>query len=97
MLDYKAGAQLLINEHLETDVVNGEGRAYGIEVLLKKSSKKLNSWISYTISKSRFRSDSPYSEDRINQGDWFASNFDKPNDFSFVANYKITRRFWLFY
>ena len=92
MVDYKAGAELALNDHIETDVVNGEGRAYGIEVLLKKHGRKLNGWLSYTYSKTRFRAQSEYPEDRINEGDWFPTNFDKPHDFSFVGYYKISRR-----
>ncbi|MCB0633748.1 MAG: TonB-dependent receptor [Saprospiraceae bacterium] len=93
MVDYKAGAELLLNDHLETDVVNGDGRAYGIEVLLKKNGRKLNGWLSYTLSKTRFRADSPYPEDRINNGEWFPTNVDKPHDLSLVAYYKASRRF----
>lgn len=93
MLDYKAGADLLLNDQLETEVVNGEGKAYGIEFLLKKNGRKLNGWLSYTYSKTRFRADSPYPEDRINRGEWFPTNFDKPHDLSFVSYYKVSRRF----
>ncbi|WP_170110551.1 TonB-dependent receptor [Flavilitoribacter nigricans] len=93
MVEYKAGAELLLNDRLETDVVNGEGRAYGLEVLFKKNGRKLNGWMSYTYSRTRFRADSPYAEDRINQGEWFPTNFDKPHDFSFVAFYRASRRF----
>ncbi len=92
MVDYKAGAELALNDHIETDVVNGEGRAYGVEVLLKKNGRKLNGWLSYTFSRTRFRSQSEFPEDQINEGDWFATNFDKPHDFSFVGYYKISRR-----
>jgi hypothetical protein len=49
--------------------------------------------MSYTYSRTRFRADSPYPEDRINQGEWFPTNFDKPHDFSFVAFYRLSRRF----
>lgn len=93
MVEYKAGAELLLNEHLETDVVNGDGRAYGAELLLKKNGRKLNGWMSYTYSRSRFRSTSPYADDQINRGEWFPTNFDKPHDFSFVSYYKASRRF----
>lgn len=92
MVDYKAGAELALNDHIETDVVNGEGRAYGVEVLLKKNGRKLNGWLSYTFSRTRFRAQSEFPEDQINEGDWFATNFDKPHDFSFVGYYKISRR-----
>lgn len=95
MLEYKAGAELLLNEHLETDLVNGEGKAYGVEFLLKKHGRKLNGWISYTYSRTLFRADGPFPEDRINRGDWFPSNFDIPHDFSFAGYYKLSRRFRL--
>lgn len=93
MLEYKAGAELLLNDHIETDIVNGEGQAYGIEVLLKKQGRKLNGWLGYTFSKTRFRSTGIFSEDQINRGEWFPTSFDKPHDFSFVGYYKISRRF----
>jgi len=92
MVDYKAGAELALNDHIETDIVNGEGRAYGIEVLLKKNGRKLNGWLSYTFSRTRFRSLGEFPEDQINNGEWFPTNFDKPHDFSFVGYYKISRR-----
>jgi hypothetical protein len=93
MVDYKAGARLLLNEHLETDVVNGDGRAYGIEALLKKNGRKLNGWLSYTYSRTFFRSVSAYPEDQINGGAWFPSAFDKPHDFSLVAFFRASQRF----
>ena len=51
-LDYKSGAELLLNPDLEVDILSGVGRAYGVEVLLKKKSGRLNGWISYTYSRS---------------------------------------------
>jgi hypothetical protein len=95
MVDYKAGAELLLNENLETELVNGEGQAYGVEFLVKKTGRKLNGWASYTYSRTRFRSLSEYPEDQINQGDWFPTNFDQPHNLSLVANFKISRRFSL--
>ena len=93
MVEYKAGAELLLNENLETDVINGDGRAYGIEFLLKKSGRRFNGWLSYTYSRTRFRSKSSFPEDQINRGEWFPSNFDKPHDLSFVSFFKASRRF----
>ncbi len=92
MVEYKAGAELLLNENLETDVINGDGRAYGVELLLKKNGRRLNGWLSYTYSRTRFRSNSIFPEDQINQGQWFPSNFDKPHDLTFVSYIKASRR-----
>lgn len=93
ILDYKVGAQLLLNEAIETEVLQGEGRAYGIEFLLKKTEGRLNGWLGYTYSRSLIKLDGALSEERVNSGEYFPSNFDKPHDLSLVANYKFTKRF----
>ncbi|MCK5372297.1 MAG: TonB-dependent receptor, partial [Cyclobacteriaceae bacterium] len=51
LLDYKSGAQLILNDHIETDIISGLGNSYGIEFLLKKKTGKLNGWFSYTYSR----------------------------------------------
>ncbi|MEX0360417.1 MAG: TonB-dependent receptor plug domain-containing protein, partial [Allomuricauda sp.] len=93
LLDYKVGAQLLLNEAIETEVIQGDGKAYGVEFLIKKNEGKLNGWLGYTYSRSFVKLDSPFAEERVNNGEFFPSNFDKPHDISLVANYKFTRRF----
>ncbi len=93
ILDYKVGANLLVNESIETEVLQGEGKAYGVEFLVKKNKGDLNGWIGYTYSRSFLKLDSPFSEERVNGGNFFPANFDKPHDFSLVVNYKLTRRF----
>ncbi|MGB5237407.1 MAG: TonB-dependent receptor [Flavobacteriaceae bacterium] len=93
ILDYKVGAQLLLNETLETDVLQGDGRSYGIEFLLKKNAGRLNGWLGYTYSRSFIRLDSEFPEETVNNGEYFPSNFDKPHDLSIVTNYKFTKRF----
>ncbi|MDW7693877.1 TonB-dependent receptor [Flammeovirgaceae bacterium SG7u.111] len=93
ILDYKNGAELLINEHVETDLINAEGQSYGAEFLIKKKSGKFNGWVSYTYSRSLIRSKSSYASEIINGGEYFAANYDKPHDFTMVANYKFFRRF----
>ncbi|HEY1196365.1 TonB-dependent receptor [Flavobacterium sp.] len=93
ILDYKVGAELLLNENIETELLQGEGKAYGIEVLLKKQVGKLNGWIGYTYSRSLIKLDSQFKQEKVNDGKYFASNFDKPHDFSAVLNYRITKRY----
>lgn len=92
IIDYKGGAQLVMNEHLETDVLNGKGKAYGLELMLQKKRGKLTGWINYTYSKILHKIDSEFEEERVNKGDYFPANYDKPHDFKFVANYKLSRR-----
>ncbi|MEQ9441371.1 MAG: TonB-dependent receptor [Cyclobacteriaceae bacterium] len=94
-LDYKSGANLIMNHHIETDVVNTDGRAYGVELMVKKTIGKLNGWMSYTYSRSLLQQNDDLAEETINQGDWYPSNFDKPHDFTFIGNYKFSHRFSL--
>lgn len=95
VLDFKTGADLLINENVETEVLQGEGLSYGLEFLIRKNSGRLNGWLGYTYSRSFLKLDSEFPEERVNDGDFFPSNFDRPHDLSLVANYKLTRRFSL--
>jgi len=93
VLDFKTGADLFLNENVETEVLQGDGKAYGVEFLLKKNSGRLNGWLGYTYSRSLYRFASEFSEERINNGEFFPSNFDKPHDVSLIANYRFTKRY----
>jgi hypothetical protein len=92
MLDYKDGATLLLNEHLETDVIQSKGKAYGVEFLLKKTRGKLNGWISYTYSRSFLKSVTRYTEEEVNRGTYYPSSYDKPHSLNVIGNYKFNRR-----
>lgn len=92
-LDYKGGAELILNPHIETDVINAEGKAYGAEFLIKKPNGKLNGWLSYTYSRSLIRTQGDFSSEVINRGEYYPSNYDKPHAFNFISNYKFNRRF----
>ena len=94
-LDYRSGAKLLMNHHLETDVINTEGYAYGVEMEVKKPKGKLNGWASYTYSRTFLRQNDKRISRPINDGDWYPTEYDKPHDFKFVGNYKFTRRYSL--
>lgn len=93
ILDYKVGADLMLNENIESEVLQGEGKAYGLEFLLRKNIGKLNGWIGYTYARSFIKLDSEFEQEKINEGKFFPSNYDKPHDFSMVANYKLTKRY----
>ena len=93
VLDFKTGANLLLNENVETEVLQGQGKAYGVEFMAKKQYGDLTGWLSYTYSRSLYKFDGDSSEERINNGNYFPSNFDKPHDVSLIANYKFTRRY----
>lgn len=92
-LDYRSGAKLLMNPHLETDVVPTEGRAYGVEVMLKKPSGKLNGWMSYTYSRTELRQSDPRIINPVNGGEWYPAEYDKPHEVKLVGNYQFTKRY----
>ncbi|MGI4872219.1 MAG: TonB-dependent receptor [Janthinobacterium lividum] len=91
-VDYTSGAVLLLNHHIETDLVNAEGKAYGVEVSLRKTSGKLNGWLNYTYSRSLVRVPTGASAELVNGGAWYPSNLDKPHDVSLTGNYRFSRR-----
>lgn len=93
LLDYKVGADLFLNENIETEVLQGEGKAYGAEILVRKNKGRLNGYLGYTYSRSFIKLAGDSSEETVNNGDFFPTNFDKPHDFSAVMNYKLTQRF----
>lgn len=92
-IDYKGGATLLLNHYIETDVLEAKGKAYGIEWMIKKSSGKLNGWVTYTYSRSFLKTGSAFPSETVNKGEYYPSNFDKPHAVNFIGNYKFSRRF----
>ena len=92
VLEYKDGANLLLNEVLETDIINAKNKAYGLEFLLKKNSGKFTGWLSYTYARSLIKANGNFQSEVINGGEYYPSNFDKPHTFVLVSNFKINRR-----
>ena len=92
-VDYKSGATLVLNHHIETDIINAMGRAYGVEVFVKKLTGKLNGWVGYTYSRSLVQVNAATTADMVNGGTYYPSNVDKPHDFTLVGNYRFSHRF----
>jgi hypothetical protein len=92
-LDYKSGANLLLNSHIETDVINTRGKAYGVELLIKKPAGKFNGWLSYAWSRTLLKMDDPLAGETINNGKYYPAAFDKPNNVNFVGNYRFSQRY----
>jgi len=92
-LDYQSGAELVLNPHIETAVLETIGKAYGIEFFIKKSTGKLNGWISYTYSRTFLQDNDPTQGALINNGAWYPADFDKPNAFNLIGNYRVSHRF----
>ncbi|MGZ8524991.1 MAG: TonB-dependent receptor [Chitinophagaceae bacterium] len=92
-LDYKSGAVLLMNHHIETDIINTRGKAYGVELAVKKKSGKGTGWFSYTYSRTLLQLDDPIAGQTINNGSFYPANFDKPHNVNLVSNYQFSHRF----
>ena len=94
-LDYKSGATLMMNEHLAEDLVETYGKAYGVELMAKKTSGKLTGWVSYSYARSMLREMYDRGVETINGGAWYNAPHDKPHEAKMVANYKFTHRYSL--
>ncbi len=92
-LNYRSAALLLMNPHLETDVISTKGRAYGVELQVKKPLGKLNGWVSYTFSRSQVRQDDKRVAVPLNNGDWYPTEYDRPHEVKAVLNLKFTERY----
>ncbi|MCI2227768.1 TonB-dependent receptor [Polaribacter sp. MSW13] len=95
-IDYINGANLIANNEIETVILNGKARAYGLEILLKKNEGKLKGWFAYTLSRSEQLTEGRNAnEPGINQGNWYNTPFDKTHDFSINASYELNKK-WTF-
>lgn len=92
-LNYRSSAVLLMNHHLETDVISTKGKAYGIELQAKKPLGKLNGWVNYTFSRSLLRQDDERVAMPLNNGEWYPAEYDRPHEVKAVLNYKFTERY----
>lgn len=95
-VDYIDGANLIANDAIETVILNGEARAYGLEFLLRKNEGKFQGWFAYTLSKSEQRTPGRTdSETGINFGEWYNTPYDKTHDISLFASYDLNEK-WNF-
>ena len=91
-VEYRDFAQIFLNPHMETELVFGQGEAYGAEFLIKKNLGIVTGWLAYTYSRSLFRSQSNFEEEQINGNEWFPSNYDKPHEVNFILSRKMYPR-----
>ncbi|HCO67879.1 MAG TPA: hypothetical protein DIT04_09035, partial [Dysgonomonas sp.] len=95
-IDYKDNAELAKNNDVETELLYGKGRAYGVELLLKKRYGQLTGWIGYTLSRSEKRIDG------INNDKWYPARQDRTHDISIVGIYELNPKWtlsaaWVYY
>lgn len=88
-IDYVDGADILINEFIEGELLEGIGRAYGMELYIKKNVGKFNGWISYTLARTELQVDG------INNGEWYPTRFDQTHNFKLSLFYEPENR-WSF-
>ncbi|ETN94066.1 TonB-dependent receptor [Zhouia amylolytica] len=95
-IDYIDGSNLIGNNTIETEILNGKSRAYGIEILLKKNQGPLTGWIAYTLSKSEQQTPGGSAGGPgINNGQWYYTGYDRTHDISITTNYKLSDK-WSF-
>lgn len=95
-IDYIDGANLIANEALEQVILNGQLRSYGLELMLRKNTGKLNGWVSYSLSRSEQQTPGrTANEIGINNGNWYSSVYDKLHNLAVTGNYNWTDK-WSF-
>lgn len=88
IVDFQNGSRLLMNEYIEADLLNGTSDSYGVEFFLNKKIGAITGWAGYTFSRTFRTVDSPFRTERINNGNPYPANFDKPHDVSIAMNYE---------
>lgn len=88
-IDYRNGAELNFNENIESQILFGSGRAYGLELFLKKKYGRFNGWISYDLSRTELKFDG------INNGNYYPARQDRTHDISVVGMYELSKRWTL--
>jgi hypothetical protein len=88
-IDYIDGADLLINEFLEGDLLSGDGRAYGLELYLQKKTGRFTGWVAYTIGRTELKVEG------INKSTWYPTRFDQTHNLKLTGFYEVTPRWSL--
>jgi hypothetical protein len=95
-IDYIDGSDLIGNNTIETEILNGESRAYGLEFLLRKTKGSFTGWLAYTLSKSEQRTPGGNAGGPgINNGNWYYNPYDRTHDLSFTGVYRLNKK-WSF-
>ena len=92
-IDYIDGANLIANKAVEQIVLNGQSRAYGLELLFRKNKGRFKGWFAYTLSKSEQQTKGRTAlEPGINNGNWYNTPYDKTHDISITSSYDLSER-----
>jgi len=88
-IDYRDGADINTVPDIESELLFGKGRAYGLEILFKKNKGRLTGWIGYTLSKTERKING------INDNQWYNTKHDRTHDLSVVGIYNLTPKWTL--
>ncbi|WP_461788941.1 TonB-dependent receptor [Pedobacter sp.] len=95
-IDYRDGAETFNSDNIETQILYGKGRAYGLEFLFKKKKGDFTGWLSYTLSKTERQIDG------INSGSWYNARQDRTHELALVGSYQLSEKWnlsasWIYY
>lgn len=95
-IDYRDGAETFNADNIETQLLYGIGRAYGLEILFRKKKGDFTGWLSYTLSKTERKIDG------INQGNWYNARQDRTHEVALVGSYELSKKWslsasWVYY
>ncbi|HLN56134.1 MAG TPA: TonB-dependent receptor [Bacteroidales bacterium] len=93
MVDFKGGTSLIMNETVEKDIISMKGKAYGAELLIRKTEGKIRYSLGYTYSRTLIRSAGLAGDEILNHGRWYPANYDRPHDLMLMFSYIFSRRF----
>lgn len=91
-VEYRNGADLFLNENLETQLLSSDGYSYGLELGAFKTKGRLTGNANYTYSVTRRKTTSSFASENLNNGNYYPSNFDRPHIFNLTANYKLNEK-----
>jgi hypothetical protein len=91
-VEYKNGADLFLNENLETQLLSSKGYSYGIELGAYKTKGKLTGNANYTYSVTKRKTTSSFASENLNNGNYYPSNFDRPHIFNLTSNYELNKK-----
>lgn len=92
LVEYIDFARLFMTDHIETELLSGNGMAYGLELSVNKSSGKWSGWLSYAYARTFVKVSNDIAGEEINQGDWYPSNYDQPHSINLVVKRRLGER-----
>ena len=91
--EYRDGASFINNPNIELEILQGDQKAYGVELMARKNTGRINGWIAYSYSRSTMLVRSNFPGESINDGVPYPSNYDRPHNLNIVSILKLDRRF----